>query len=155
MRLPTRAFPSICGGPFENGDCGVDAARCALEYALKEEPATVGAAGEPIFFCGDTMRIMAPITPKEFFHTAGIFASTTTKHKKSAFPIRHYYGYLPGYGDYRSVRRNVHRCLLGRAPPPTRTVDPRGSRGRGASAAIRPVGAESAAPNFSSATVAN
>jgi len=31
---------------------------------LKEGPATAGAAGEPIFFCGDTMRIMALIIPQ-------------------------------------------------------------------------------------------
>src|SRR6266404_7073933 len=92
MRLPTRAFPSICGGLFENGDRGVDAARWALEYALKEEPATVGAAGERIFFCGDIMRIMAPSLRKNSFTPLEILASTTTKHKESAFPIRYYQG---------------------------------------------------------------
>jgi len=99
MRLPTRAFPSICGGLFENGDRGVDAARWALEYALKEEPATVGAAGERIFFCGDTMRIMAPITPKEFFHTAGNFC----EHHDEAQRVGFSHPVLPGIMFFQKV----------------------------------------------------
>jgi hypothetical protein len=67
-----------------------DAVRCALEYALKEGPATAGAAGEPIFFCGDTMRIMVPIIPKEFFNTAGNFGEHHEEAQKAGFshPVR-------------------------------------------------------------------
>src|SRR6266478_4109886 len=87
--LADARVPVNMRGLFENGDRGVDAARCALEYALKEEPATVGAAGEPILFCGDTTRIMAPITPKEFFHTAGNFGEHHDEAQKvgSSHPV--------------------------------------------------------------------
>jgi hypothetical protein len=44
-----------------------------LEYALKEGPTTAAAVSEPIFFCGGSMCIMAPIIPKESFHSAGNF----------------------------------------------------------------------------------
>ena len=57
---------------------------------MKEGPATAGAAGEPIFFCGDTMRIMAPIIPKEFFHTAGNFGEHREEAQRAGFshPVR-------------------------------------------------------------------
>src|SRR6266567_6660104 len=84
--LANARVPVNMRGAFENRNRGVDAARCALEYALKEEAATVGAAGEPIFFCGDTMRIMARITPKEFFHTAGNFGEHHDEAQKVGFP---------------------------------------------------------------------
>jgi hypothetical protein len=40
-----------------------------------------------MFFCGDTtMRIMAPIIPKEFFHTAGNFGEHHKEAQKVGFP---------------------------------------------------------------------
>jgi hypothetical protein len=61
-----------------------------LRNALKEGPATAGAAGEPIYFCWDTMRIMPPSFRKNSFTPLEISASTTKKLKKSDFPIRYY-----------------------------------------------------------------
>src|SRR4029077_138886 len=48
---------------FENGDRGLDAARAALEYGLKEGPEVKGPNGEPVFFSGEAVRIKAPIIP--------------------------------------------------------------------------------------------
>jgi len=59
---------------------------------LKAGPAAAGAAGEPIFFCEDTMRIMAHIIPKEFFHTAGNFREHHEEAQKPGFLIRYYHG---------------------------------------------------------------
>jgi 2-keto-4-pentenoate hydratase/2-oxohepta-3-ene-1,7-dioic acid hydratase in catechol pathway len=70
---------------FENGDRGLDAARKALEYALKEGPHSTGPSGETIFFRGDAVRIKAPIIPKKFFHTAGNFREHHTEAQKAGF----------------------------------------------------------------------
>src|SRR6266852_4755548 len=64
---------------FENGDRGLDAARAALEYALKEGPETKGPNGEPVFFRREAIRVKAPIIPKKFFHTAGNFRGHHTE----------------------------------------------------------------------------
>ncbi len=47
--------------------------------------ATAGASGEPIFFCGDTMRIKASIISKELFHTAGNFGEHHEEAQKPGF----------------------------------------------------------------------
>jgi len=71
--LADSRVPSNMRGLFENGDRGLEAARGALEYALKEGPGLKGFSGEPIFFRREAVRIKAPIVPKKFFHTAGNF----------------------------------------------------------------------------------
>jgi len=83
--LADARVPSNMRGLFENGDRGLDAARAALEYALKEGPATLGASGEPIFFRRESVRIKAPIIPKKFFHTAGNFREHHVEAQKSGF----------------------------------------------------------------------
>jgi 2-keto-4-pentenoate hydratase/2-oxohepta-3-ene-1,7-dioic acid hydratase in catechol pathway len=70
---------------FENGDRGLDAARAALEYALKEGPDSKGPNGEPVFFRRETARIKAPIIPKKFFHTAGNFREHHSEAQKAGF----------------------------------------------------------------------
>jgi len=70
---------------FENGDRGLDAARAALEYALKEGPETKGPNGEPVFFRREAIRVKAPIIPKKFFHTAGNFREHHTEAQKAGF----------------------------------------------------------------------
>jgi len=70
---------------FENGDRGLDAARAALEYGLKEGPEVKGPNGEPVFFSGEAVRIKAPIIPKKFFHTAGNFREHHTEAQKAGF----------------------------------------------------------------------
>ena len=70
---------------FENGDRGLDAARAALEYALKEGPETKGPNGEPVFFRREAIRVKAPVIPKKFFHTAGNFREHHTEAQKAGF----------------------------------------------------------------------
>ena len=72
-------------GLFENGDRGLDAARTAFEYALKEGPEMKGVSREPIFFRREDVRIKAPIAPKKFFHTAGNFREHHEEAQKSGF----------------------------------------------------------------------
>jgi 2-keto-4-pentenoate hydratase/2-oxohepta-3-ene-1,7-dioic acid hydratase in catechol pathway len=83
--LADARVPSNMRGLFENGDRGLDAARAALEYAVKEGPETLGASGEPIFFRRESVRIKAPISPKKFFHTAGNFREHHVEAQKSGF----------------------------------------------------------------------
>ncbi len=70
---------------FENEDRGLDAARAALEYALKEGPETKGPNGEPVFFRREAIRVKAPVIPKKFFHTAGNFREHHTEAQKAGF----------------------------------------------------------------------
>ncbi len=83
--LADARVPANMRGLFENGDRGLDAARAALEYALKEGPETKGASGELVFFRKDAVRIKAPIIPKKFFHTAGNFREHHEDAAKSGF----------------------------------------------------------------------
>jgi 2-keto-4-pentenoate hydratase/2-oxohepta-3-ene-1,7-dioic acid hydratase in catechol pathway len=70
---------------FANGDRGLDAARIAFDYAMKEGTEISGASGEPIFFSREQLRIKAPISPKKFFHTAGNFREHHEEAQKSGF----------------------------------------------------------------------
>jgi 2-keto-4-pentenoate hydratase/2-oxohepta-3-ene-1,7-dioic acid hydratase in catechol pathway len=83
--LADARVPANMRGLFENGDRGLDAARAALEYAVKEGPETLGASGELIFFRRESVRIKAPIIPKKFFHTAGNFREHHVEAQKSGF----------------------------------------------------------------------
>jgi 2-keto-4-pentenoate hydratase/2-oxohepta-3-ene-1,7-dioic acid hydratase in catechol pathway len=83
--LADARVPANMRGLFENGDRGLDAARTALEYALKEGPELTGTSGEPTFFRRDAVRIKAPIVPKKFFHTAGNFREHHTEAQKAGF----------------------------------------------------------------------
>jgi 2-keto-4-pentenoate hydratase/2-oxohepta-3-ene-1,7-dioic acid hydratase in catechol pathway len=83
--LADARVPADMRGLFENGDRGLDAARAALSYAVKEGPALTGASGEPIFFGREAVRIKAPIFPKKFFHTAGNFREHHEEAQKSGF----------------------------------------------------------------------
>lgn len=70
---------------FENGDRGLDAARSAMDYALREGPDTTGPNGEQLSFRREDIRIKAPITPKKFFHTAGNFREHHTEAQNAGF----------------------------------------------------------------------
>ena len=83
--LADARVPADMRGLFENGDRGLDAARAALDYALKEGPGTAGPTGEAILFRRDAVRIKAPIVPKKFFHTAGNFREHHTEAQKAGF----------------------------------------------------------------------
>src|SRR6266404_2121075 len=83
--LADARVPAEMRGLFENGDRGLDAARAALEYALKEGPETAGPNGEAILIRRDAVRIKAPIVPKKFFHTAGNFREHDTEAQRAGF----------------------------------------------------------------------
>src|SRR5260370_9149397 len=83
--LADARVPADMRGLFENGDRGLDAARAALEYALKEGPGAKGPNGELVFFRRETVRIKAPLIPKKFFHTAGNFRGHHTQAQKAGF----------------------------------------------------------------------
>ena len=83
--LADARVPADMRGLFENGDRGLEAARAALEYALKEGPEAKGPNGEPVFLRREAIRIKAPIIPKKFFHTAGNFREHHTEAQKAGF----------------------------------------------------------------------
>src|SRR2546422_2631920 len=56
---------------FENGDRGLNAARAALDYALKLGPEAAGPSGEPPIFPRKPGEVQAPLQPKKLFHPAG------------------------------------------------------------------------------------
>src|ERR1700680_5243218 len=58
--LADARVPAEMRGVFENGDRGLDAARAALAYAVKEGTSATGPNGEAIFFRRDAVRIKAP-----------------------------------------------------------------------------------------------
>src|SRR5229473_672855 len=70
---------------FENGDRGLNAARAALDYALKLGPEAMGPSGEPLIFRRNTVKLKAPIQPKKFFHTAGNFREHHEEATKAGF----------------------------------------------------------------------
>ncbi|HEX9223294.1 MAG TPA: fumarylacetoacetate hydrolase family protein [Candidatus Acidoferrales bacterium] len=70
---------------FENGDRGLNAARAALDYALKLGPEATGPSGEPLIFRRNAVKIKAPIQPKKFFHTAGNFREHHEEATKAGF----------------------------------------------------------------------
>src|SRR3989475_5313435 len=70
---------------FENGDRGLNAARAALEYALKLGPEATGPLGEPLIFRPGAVKIKARIQPKKFFHTAGNFREHREDAQKAGF----------------------------------------------------------------------
>jgi len=70
---------------FENGDRGLNAARAALDYALKLGPEATGPSGEPLIFGRNAVKLKAPIQPKKFFHTAGNFREHHEEATKAGF----------------------------------------------------------------------
>src|ERR1700739_3043967 len=55
--LADARVPADMRGLFENGDRGLDAARTALNYAVKEGPKTAGPSGVGIVFGMEEVRI--------------------------------------------------------------------------------------------------
>lgn len=70
---------------FANGDRGLDAARQAYEFAMKDSAEFDRNASHPVFLRRDEVRIKAPIIPKKFFHTAGNFREHHEEAEKSGF----------------------------------------------------------------------
>jgi 2-keto-4-pentenoate hydratase/2-oxohepta-3-ene-1,7-dioic acid hydratase in catechol pathway len=84
-QLADARVPANMRGLFENGDRGLDAAREALEYVLRESPEMKGPSGEPILFRPDAVRFKAPVVPKKFFHTAGNFREHHVEAQNAGF----------------------------------------------------------------------
>lgn len=82
--LADAQVPGNMRGLFENGDPGLDAARTALDYVIKEG-AEAGPSGELLRFQKNEVKIKAPIVPKKFFHTAGNFREHHEEAQKSGF----------------------------------------------------------------------
>lgn len=82
--LADARVPANMRGLFENGDRGLDAARAALDYVMKEG-AEAGPSGEALRFRKSEVKIKAPIVPKKFFHTAGNFREHHEEAQKSGF----------------------------------------------------------------------
>src|SRR5258708_20012567 len=61
--LADARVPADMRGLFENGDRGLDAARAALEHALKEGPLAKGPNGEPVFFLREAVPLYTPPLP--------------------------------------------------------------------------------------------
>jgi 2-keto-4-pentenoate hydratase/2-oxohepta-3-ene-1,7-dioic acid hydratase in catechol pathway len=82
--LADARVPANMRGLFENGDRGLDAARTALDYVVKEG-AEAGPWGETLRFQKGEVTIKTPIVPKKFFHTAGNFREHHEEAQKSGF----------------------------------------------------------------------
>src|SRR5260370_37379887 len=65
--LADARVPTNMRGLFENGDSGLDAARAALDYVMKEGAET-GPSGESLRFQKNEVKIEAPILPKKLCH---------------------------------------------------------------------------------------
>lgn len=83
--LADARVPPNMRGLFENGDRGLEAARQALEFGIKAGTGSKGPKGEPLVFSRDAVKILAPITPKKFFHTAGNFREHHEEAAKAGF----------------------------------------------------------------------
>src|SRR5260370_22954743 len=83
--LADARVPSDMRRLFENGDRGLNAARAALDYALKLGPEATGPSGEPLTFRRNAVKLKAPIQPKKFFHTAGNFREHHEEATKAGF----------------------------------------------------------------------
>lgn len=82
--LADARVPANMPGLFENGDRGLDAARTALDYVMKEG-VEAGPSEEALRFQKSEVKIRAPIVPKKFFHTAGNFREHHEEAQKSGF----------------------------------------------------------------------
>ncbi len=69
---------------FEAGDAGLDAARQAFEFALKNKAKT-RLLRQPLFYRRQDVKLKAPILPKKFFHTAGNFREHHEEAEKAGF----------------------------------------------------------------------
>jgi 2-keto-4-pentenoate hydratase/2-oxohepta-3-ene-1,7-dioic acid hydratase in catechol pathway len=84
-RVADARVPADMRGIFEGGDRSLDAARTALVFAADRGDRLRGPAGEQVLFPLDAVKLLAPIQPKKFFHTAGNFREHHEEAQKAGF----------------------------------------------------------------------
>lgn len=84
-RVADARVPANMRALFEGGDPSLDAARKALKHAQSLGPQAKGPGGEILFYHGATTKLLAPIVPKKFFHTAGNFREHHEEAQKAGF----------------------------------------------------------------------
>lgn len=84
-RMADARVPDDMRGIFEGGDRSLDAVRTALTYASERGAGARGTNGEPLLFPLDRVKLLAPIQPKKFFHTAGNFREHHEEAQKAGF----------------------------------------------------------------------
>lgn len=84
QELPGSAVPGDMRQLFEAGDKGLEAARQALDFALKNK-AKAKTLLQPLFHRRQEVKLKAPILPKKFFHTAGNFREHHEEATKAGF----------------------------------------------------------------------
>ena len=82
--LPGSAVPNEMRQLFEAGDEGLEAARKALDFALKHKT-KARLLRQPLFHRRADVKLKAPIIPKKFFHTAGNFREHHEEAQKAGF----------------------------------------------------------------------
>src|SRR5512146_1265595 len=85
QRLADARVPAEMRQLFEGGDRSLDAAREALDFALKQGRDATGLAGERLTHSAVEVKIHAPILPRKFFHTAGNFREHHEEAQKAGF----------------------------------------------------------------------
>src|ERR1700731_4263642 len=85
QRMADALVPPDMRALFEGGDTSLDAARRALEFAVKRGEGITGVRGEPVTYRWSDIKLNAPILPKKFFHTAGNFREHHEEASKAGF----------------------------------------------------------------------
>ena len=85
QRLADAIVPSDMRQLLEGGDRSLDAARQALDFAVKTGADLTGPSGEAASYPANQARLRAPIVPKKFFHTAGNFREHHEEAQKAGF----------------------------------------------------------------------
>lgn len=84
-RIAAARVPADMRGLFEGGDASLGAAAAALKYVEKLGVEASGISGEELRYRGNGTRLLAPIQPKKFFHTAGNFREHHEEAQKAGF----------------------------------------------------------------------
>lgn len=84
-RLAEASVPPDMRLIFAGGDRSLDLARQALDYAVGRGAALRGPDGQPVLYEATTVRLLAPIAPRKFFHTAGNFREHHDEAVKAGF----------------------------------------------------------------------
>jgi len=84
-RIADARVPANMRQLFEGGDAALNAAETAFRHAASFATGAAGIHGEPVVYPAAKARLLAPILPKKFFHTAGNFREHHEEAQKSGF----------------------------------------------------------------------